>query len=47
MINRVRKSFALAEECKHGGKVQEASGDVWEQSRWTFLPISIHWARRL
>ncbi len=25
MINRVRKSFALAEECKHGGKVQEAA----------------------
>lgn len=24
MINRVRKSFALAEKCKHGGKVQEA-----------------------
>ena len=24
MINRVRKSFALAKECKHGGKVQEA-----------------------
>jgi threonine-phosphate decarboxylase len=25
MINRLRKSFALAEECKHGGKVQEAT----------------------
>jgi len=25
MINRVRKSFALARECKHGGKVQEAA----------------------
>ena len=25
MINRIRKSFALAEECKHGGKVQEAT----------------------
>jgi L-threonine-O-3-phosphate decarboxylase len=25
MINRIRKSFARAEECKHGGKVQEAA----------------------
>ncbi len=25
MINRVRKSFASAKECKHGGKVQEAA----------------------
>ena len=25
MINRVRKSFASAAECKHGGKVQEAA----------------------
>ncbi|RQW80737.1 MAG: aminotransferase class I/II-fold pyridoxal phosphate-dependent enzyme, partial [Methanothrix sp.] len=25
MINRIRKSFACAEECKHGGKVQEAA----------------------
>jgi len=25
MINRVRKSFALAGECQHGGKVQEAA----------------------
>jgi L-threonine-O-3-phosphate decarboxylase len=25
MIDRVRKSFALAKECKHGGKVHEAS----------------------
>jgi len=25
MINRIRKSFARAEECKHGGKVQEAT----------------------
>ncbi len=25
MINRIRKSFAAAEECKHGGKVQEAA----------------------
>jgi threonine-phosphate decarboxylase len=25
MINRLRKSFALAEECKHGGKVQDAA----------------------
>jgi L-threonine-O-3-phosphate decarboxylase len=24
MINRIRKSFATAEECKHGGKVQDA-----------------------
>jgi len=24
MINRIRKSFARAEECRHGGKVQEA-----------------------
>src|SRR5512137_494684 len=25
MINRIRKRFARAEECKHGGKVQEAA----------------------
>ena len=25
MINRIRKSFATAEECKHGGKVQDAA----------------------
>jgi len=25
MINRIRKSFALATECKHGGNVQEAA----------------------
>ncbi|HEX7445121.1 MAG TPA: histidinol-phosphate transaminase [Methanothrix sp.] len=25
MINRLRKSFVLAEKCKHGGKVQEAA----------------------
>ena len=25
MTNRIRKSFARAEECKHGGKVQEAA----------------------
>lgn len=25
MINRIRKSFARVEECKHGGKVQEAA----------------------
>jgi len=25
MINRVRKSFALARECQHGGRVQEAA----------------------
>lgn len=25
MINRIRRSFAGAEECKHGGKVQEAA----------------------
>ncbi len=25
MINQIRRSFARAEECKHGGKVQEAS----------------------
>ena len=24
MINRIRKSFVSAEECKHGGKVEEA-----------------------
>lgn len=28
MINRVRKSFALARECKHGGKVQEAASSL-------------------
>ena len=25
MINRIRKSFVTAEECKHGGKVQDAA----------------------
>jgi len=25
MINRIRKSFARATECKHGGKVQDAA----------------------
>jgi len=31
MTNRIRKSFALAEECKHGGKVQEAASTLGKE----------------
>lgn len=31
MTNRIRKSFALAEECQHGGKVKEAASILGDQ----------------